>query len=148
MSERDVIRAAVIAAAASGALCALGYLHLDHLGRTTDAGVPEVWLGVIELVPSWLVAAGVYGVPFGLFCGILPTIIAVAVWPRLESRLGTTGAIGALSILVAVIGGIEVALGGGTVEDWRWAAAAGVVCGLTSAYVLRVVALSRPGKRA
>lgn len=143
MSERDVFRAALIAAPLAGVLCALAYLQIEHGTGIGGGTALASWPSRIELAVSSLLMAACYGAPFGLFCGIIPTIVAVAVWPGLESRLGTAGAIGALSVMIAVIGGSEVALSGGSGQDWPWAAGAGVVCGFTSAGALWLVKVAR-----
>jgi len=142
VSEREVVRAAVIAAAAAGMLCALAHLHAEFLADVAQGRVAEPFTELVTLVPTWLLVALVYGVPAGLFCGILPGILGVGLWTSLERRWGTGRAIAALGVVVAAVAAAELSTAGLEPEDVPRVVAAAAICAGTAVHVLSVQAFA------
>lgn len=141
MTERSVVYAAAVAAPTSGALCALGWLAMEDLDRVLGGRSASPVLELLSLIPVWLLAAALYGIPAGLLLGIVPTIVGVMAWGTLQRTLGTRRACGALGVLVALVGVAELSAPDVSAEDAPWLVGVAVVCGLTSAGTLWLFSL-------
>lgn len=133
MSQETVFRVAVLAAVATGTLCVLVHVQVEHLRRLAEGVFADPWSESLAVVPAWLLFAIVVGGALGILHGILPAILGVALWPTLESRLGTVRAIPALSTVAAIVAAAEVLVSG---AGAAWAFVVAVICAVTSAYLL------------
>lgn len=129
-----------LAAPLAGALCAAGYLVvLVLLGVEAGEGVSaeDLWF----LLVIWLAFAGPVGFATGVALGVVPVVVGVAVWPRLQLRLGTKRAIEALVGLVAALAWVQAvivawAFAEDVLEAAGWALGAAVVAAVMARWIL------------
>jgi len=135
VSRAQVFLVALAAIPTAGAASAAGYLTVEYLRVVARGDVTDP-LGDVLFIPVAWAAAGLFvGVAAGVLLGAVPTVLAVILWPALESRWGPFRSAGVVGALVAAITGLEV-LGvfgllpeTGTAEALGWSAGAGAVAG-------------------
>lgn len=131
----SVFLAAVGAAPAAGVACSAGYLGVLCLWGLVQGEVANPLGDVFFAVVMWA-SMGVYsGMAVGTLLGIVPTVVAVILWPAMESRLGSLRSAAVTGAAVTVIAALEVLgllrLGGiDTAEALGWSVGAAGVAGV------------------
>lgn len=142
MTRFQVFAAQVPAAALAGAGCAFVYLAYYAMSEVVSDGA-DLWGNLLALVAAWLFFGIVIGLMVAGLAAIVPVVVATAVWTPVQARWGTRRAMVVVSLLIGLVSVAEgiVAIEGGQLEEpWAWSVVAGVVSGLASWCMLRLVA--------
>jgi len=142
MQRETVFHVAVMATWMSGALCALAHVQFEHLTALASGTRTDPWAELGRVALEGALLAGWVALLIAPWFAVVPTILALAMWPALESSLGTARAVAALAALVATTVAAELLVSG---ADWGWALGSATICGLTVGYLmwLNAVVLDR-----
>lgn len=141
MTRWQVVGALASGAALAGAWCTFAFLESLALRDYLTGVDSDFWAGQAGVVMGWAIGVWI-GLLAAAVLGVVPTLVAAAVWAPLQSALGRGRAVSAVSVLVGLVSMAEVSLFLLPVEArevlW-WGGGAGVICALSAWLALRLM---------